>query len=97
MTLEDRGLGKSNLVNDWHNTIYEIVGTAINADTKEKMVIYKEFNRKTPKLYVMNEEKFCSKLDKMQHPTANQEYRFEYYAVCGMHYDPKFHGGNEWN
>lgn len=97
MTLEDRGIGKSNLVKDWHNTIYEIVDTAINADTKERMVIYKEFNRKTAKLYVMREEKFCSKLDKMQHPTAIQEYRFEYYGVGGMHYNPHLPGSTEWS
>ncbi len=58
--------------------LYEIIGTAIHSETKEKMMIYRALygDKET---YVRPYDMFMSKVDREKYPDISQEYRFEEY------------------
>lgn len=55
---------------------YLIQDIALHTETRENMVIYRALYGKC-KLYARPLKMFISKIDKVKHPEATQEYRFE--------------------
>jgi len=53
--------------------IYEIVDVAINTETLEEMIVYKDSEH----TWVRPKDMFTSEVDRNKYPEAKQKYRFE--------------------
>ena len=56
--------------------LYEVVGIAIHTETEEKMVVYRAMYGQQL-LRVRPYRMFAERLNRQEHPDAEQEYRFE--------------------
>jgi hypothetical protein len=67
---------KGDVYKHFKGHIYEVIAIALDSDTLEEKVVYKEIG-KLDKIWVRGIEEFTSKVDKEKYPDIDQEYRFE--------------------
>lgn len=64
------------LYEHFKGNIYEVLGTAIHSETKEKMVVYQAMYG-THEIYVRPYDMFFSEVDHEKYPNVEQKMRFE--------------------
>lgn len=64
------------LYEHFKGNIYEVLGTAIHSETKEKMVVYQAMYG-THEIYVRPYDMFFSEVDHEKYPNVTQKMRFE--------------------
>lgn len=71
----DRRIRRKNLFQHFKGGIYWIIAVAMDSETKEQMVVYKNISDK--KIWVRPLDMFLSKVDTNKYPNAKQVFRFE--------------------
>lgn len=73
--MENRVL-KSGVYRHFKGKEHKVLGTALNSETGEEMVIYIEMHSNN-QTYVRPKDMFLSKVDNKKYPKETQKYRFE--------------------
>lgn len=67
------------IVRHFKGNFYRIICLARNTETEENMVVYQSIteNGVLDRIWVRNEDMFCSEVDHEKYPDVKQKYRFE--------------------
>lgn len=74
----DRKILPGQLYKHFKGHTYEVICTGKDTTTLEDFVVYKEYNKPDPKIWIRKLSEFNSYVDKQKYPDVKQELRFDF-------------------